>query len=135
MPPGELLIDTSGWIEYLRGTTIGETVASQIEASKAVTLNLVMAELSYVLHCQLKDEDEIDRQLERVRFLSRVEGFSDEEAVLAGIIKADLEQTQNRKGSYCDCVQIAVARGRGAKVLSKDGIFKVVPEGLYIGED
>src|SRR6266571_2567843 len=134
MPPGELLIDSCSWVEYFRGTSIGEKVASHIEGSKAVTLNVVMAELSYVLHCQLKDEEEIDRNLARVRFLSRIDGFSEEEAILAGIIKADLQKTMKRNGSYADCIQIAVARVRGTKVLSKDGIFKVVPEGLYIGE-
>src|SRR6266571_2877416 len=115
MPPGELLIDSCSWVEYFRGTSIGEKVASHIEGSKAVTLNVVMAELSYVLHCQLKDEEEIDRNLARDR-------FSEEEAILAGIIKADLQKTMKRNGSYADCIQIAVARVRGTKVLSKDGI-------------
>ena len=134
MSPGELLIDTSGWVEYLRGTPMGQRIASQIEESKAVTLNIVMAELSYHLHCHLKNEDEIDRQLDRDRYLSRIETISEEEARLAGTIKANLEKMEKRNGSYTDCIQMAVARLRGAKVLSKDGIFKVVPEGLYIGE-
>src|SRR5712664_163345 len=122
MSPRELIIDSAVWIEYFRGTSIGERVASEIEGAEAVTLNVVMAELSYVLHCQLKDAEQIDRNLDLVRFLSRIDGFSEEEAVLAGLIKADLEKTLNRKGSYADCIQIAVARGRGAKVLSKDSI-------------
>jgi predicted nucleic acid-binding protein len=94
-----------------------------------------MAEMSYLLHRDLDDQKEIDANLDRIRFLSRIEGFTEEEAVLAGRIRADLERRGNRKGSYADCIQIAVARGRGAKVLSKDSIFKEVAEGIYIGED
>jgi predicted nucleic acid-binding protein len=135
MPPGDLLIDSSGWVEYFRGTPTGERVASYLGGPGVVTLTFVMAEMSYLLHRDLDDQKEIDANLDRIRFLSRIEGFTEEEAVLAGRIRADLERRGNRKGSYADCIQIAVARGRGAKVLSKDSIFKEVAEGIYIGED
>ena len=135
MPPEELLIDSSSWIEYLRGTAVGQEVATHLDAPELVTLNLAMAEISYILHRDLDDQEVIDTNLDLIRLISRIVNFTGEEAVKAGKIRAHFEQTEKRQVSYCDCIQIAVAQTRGSKVLSKDRIFKEVPEGLYIGGD
>lgn len=131
----EVLVDSCIWIEFFRGGPAAEMIAAhlseQLSTSQAVTLNVALAEVSFVLNRDLGDSSAVSSALETISVLSRIDGFSRDEAVVAGALRAEFRR-KGRDVSYADCIQMAWARARGAKVLSKDTVFKQVPEGLYV---
>lgn len=145
----QLLIDSSCWIEFFRGSRIGQKVSTHLASNSNMTLNVVLAEVVCVLLAPPKESrsgpkarsappmvplsgGQVDLVVARIGLLSTVDGFTAQEAVLAGKIRAELT-ARKRNAAYADCIQMAVARLRGAKVLSKDAIFDGIPEGIYLG--
>lgn len=108
------IVDSSAWIEYFRGTVLGALVARYVEAEEEIiTHMIVVAELRRVYARQQRSDfdDHIAFIQEAGSLHSRIDL---ETAILAG----DIRQFEAVPGtSLVDCIQIAMARAQGHKVL------------------
>ena len=123
------LVDTSAWIEYLRGTELGHVAARYIEGEdQIITHTLVVAELRRVYARDRRTD--FDDHLAFIQVAGSLHYWLDvETAVLAG----DIRQSEAIAGtSLVDCIQVAVARREGHLVLVKDTQFRSFPEALVL---
>jgi hypothetical protein len=117
-----ILVDTSAWVEYLRGTdsAVDLRVGAAIEADEPLaTTGIVVLELLAGARDERHARD-LGRLLDRCRFLP-LEEPSDHEAA------ASLYRTCRRQGATIrrlpDCLIAAVAMRTGAEVLHDDVDF------------
>ena len=127
------VMDTSAWIEYLRGSKQGVRIKNLIRpvgrVVVVITPTMVLAEMRK--HYIEKKLDGFETDLETVRGLSDEIPVLDEvTALLAGKIRAE-ERSDDL--SLTDCVLIAIATAAGAKVISTDTDFKGRPQAIYVG--
>ncbi|HYY15711.1 MAG TPA: PIN domain-containing protein [Gammaproteobacteria bacterium] len=126
-------MDTSAWIEYLRGSRQGVRIKDLIrppgKVVEVITPTIALAELRkhYVERGLLG----FDEDLVTVRGISdSIPTLDQETALLAGKLRA------NAKGdspSMADCILLAVAKRTGGKVISTDPHFKGRPEAIFLG--
>jgi len=133
-PNEELMIDSSSWIEFFRGSKIGEQVAEHLSMASNITLNVALAEVTCKVYEGVSDPQVAKALIDSVLALSRIEMFTAEQAIRAGQLRATFIKA-GRQVSYADCLQMMVARDRSIKVLSKDKIFAEVAEGICLTED
>jgi hypothetical protein len=117
-----ILVDTSAWVEYLRGTgsPVDVRVSAAIEADEPLaTTGIVVLELLAGARDERHARD-LGRLLDRCRFLA-LEEPSDHEAA------ASLYRACRRQGATIrrlpDCLIAAVAMRTGAEVLHDDVDF------------
>ncbi len=127
------VMDTSAWIEYLRGSKQGVRIKNLIRPTgkvvDVITPTVVLAEMKK--HYLERGLQEFDEDLVTVRALSdSIPALDDETALLAGKLRAD-ERGQSL--SLPDCILLAVAKRTGAKVISTDTDFKGRAEAIFIG--
>ena len=123
-----MIIDTFAWIEYFAGSSRGEKARPFIEGGEAVTPALVVAEFTdkYV-----REGVNPDERLKFIRAKSMVAPLDDETAEAAGRISAERRMKVKGWGLVDSCV-LAIARARGAKVVTGDGHFNGLDEAVMI---
>lgn len=127
------VMDTSAWIEYLRGSKQGIRIRNLIRPAgkvvEVITPTVVLAEIRR--HYIRRRLEGFDDDLLTVRGLSDFIPTLDETtALLAGKLRAEESSDEL---SLTDCILLAVARIRSAKVISSDTDFKKRPEAIFIG--
>ena len=123
-----VLIDTYAWVEYFRGTEEGELARRYIESDREVlTPTIVLAELSDKYRRSGKAEVWQTERRQAVEILSRIVGLSADSADEAGAIKTEMRRKQ-RDFPLADGTILAIARERGARVLTGDRHLRTLPE-------
>lgn len=127
------VMDTSAWIEYLRGSKQGVRIRTLVRPTgkvvEVVTPTIVLAEMKK--HYDERKLLGFEEDLVTVRGISDSMPVLDEEtAILAGKLRAE---TKGDSPSMPDCILIAIAKRTGAKVISTDTHFKGRPEAIFIG--
>jgi predicted nucleic acid-binding protein len=123
------IIDTYAWVDYFRGAVHSPRLKEIIEAGDNLTPTIVLAELKRKYTSERFEDFEDD--LRFIRTKTEILPLDEETAILAGEIRAKIA----KKGmGIVDCILIAVARLRGAKVLTGDEHFKGLPEAEFIAE-
>ena len=126
-------MDTSAWIEYLRGSKQGVRIKNLIRPAgkivEVITPTIVFAEMRK--HYIVGGLEGFDTDLLTIRGLSdTVLDLDSETALLAGKLRAGKGMDEV---SLPDCILLAVARRMAAKVISTDVDFKGKSEAIYIG--
>lgn len=120
-----IIIDTSAWIEYLSGTTIGKTVKDILENEDTVdekiyTPSLVLIELS----CKSEKENwDFKKHLTFIKSKTSIIGVNEDIIINCGKIYTD-ERKKKPSFSMIDAVILAIAKNKNAKILTKDNHFK-----------
>lgn len=121
-----ILIDTSAWVEFLRGTGSAEhlKVRSLINTAEAAITEVVMMELL----AGIPDPAAAQGLRSRLRAfpLLRVQGLADYEEAAA--LFRECRAAGYTVRSLIDCIIAAVAIREGASVLHKDSDFDSIAE-------
>lgn len=123
----EYIIDTYAWIEYLRGTEIGDRIRSKIDVGENITPTIVLGELKkkYVE----ENLEGFTEDLKIIKTKSRILPLDEQTAINAGEIRA----TINVSGiGIVDCILIALSRQLNFKVLTGDPHFQNLSEAEFI---
>ena len=124
------VIDASAWIEYLRGSQLGEQVKGYIESkeSEAFTPLLTIAEVVSVVRREGKDHEIAYRHM---LSLSKFLAMDPELCVEAGLFHATMRATIKDFG-LADAFVFAAAKKIKAKIITKDRHFKGFKEAILI---
>ncbi|MEM0172687.1 MAG: type II toxin-antitoxin system VapC family toxin [Thermofilum sp.] len=122
----EYVIDAYAWIEYFRGSKLGEVVKRYIEEENSATPTVVVAELSRKLLKEIERGVETIEgrraKLEFVGNITEIVDLSRNIAELSGEI--DVERKNKVKGwGLADSIILATARKANAKVVTGDKHF------------
>ena len=116
-----MLLDTSAWIEYFKGTEKGETVLKLITRESTIyTCPLTFAELTFWCH---KNKQKPEPVIEKINQLSKTLDLTEEILVKSGEIYY-WERQHNDKISMIDCIIYTCAKTHNLKLLTKDRDFE-----------
>lgn len=127
MPKGSdlVLVDSSGWIEFLGDGPRAEKFAPYFEREERIVMPAIVLYEVYKKLLSAKVPNAADRFLSAA-FRTRVIPLDDRLAVLAARISLD------RKLAMADAIIYATALASGAQVVTMDGHFKGLPEAIVI---
>ncbi|MFH0897427.1 MAG: type II toxin-antitoxin system VapC family toxin [Candidatus Bathyarchaeota archaeon] len=123
------VIDSCAWIEYFRGTRIGEEARQYIEGREAATATITIVELreKYLRegwNC-------FDEDLAFITSRTLIVPLDKSLAVLAGEINHSMKQEVKRWG-ISDSIILATAKSTSAKVVTGDQHFKEAKEAIFL---
>ena len=122
-----IMIDASAWIECLRGTEIGARVQKCLERNKCMTPSIIVSEI-----CSHTQRTGFDPEAAfRAVATTEIVPLTAELSKTAGLLHAR-HKTKNDKFSIGDAVLLATARKFEAKILTKDGDFRNMPEAILL---
>jgi len=123
------LIDSSAWIEYLRGSKAGEKVYEILkEDNEIYTLSINIGE---VISKVKRDNGQIEIAYNSLTSNVNILGITPEIAKEAGLLHAQLKEKINSI-SLADTFMIASAKAIYAKILTCDEHFKNFKEAIII---
>jgi len=125
----DFVIDSYAWIEYYRGSQAGRRASSYIEANRAATSTLTIAELH---EKYLKEKwSFFEEDLKYITTRTSIVAVDRSIALLAGEI--NYERKKIKKGwGMADSLVLATARNASAKVVTGDRHFEDLPETIMI---
>lgn len=120
--PARFVFDSSAWIEYLRGTPAGKTVAAILENDKnaVLTPNIVAAE---VISKMARKHGPVVESVESISNQSVPPLETRHDYFLAGQLHAQLRKTM-KNISLADAVILTLAEKNNAKLVTKDSHLK-----------
>ncbi len=122
-----ILVDTSAWIEWLIGSTTGDTVAGLLpDQEEWLVPTMVQLELSKWLSREV-GEDKADQVVAFTQVCQVVP--LDTEVALAAA-----EACREHRLATADAIIFATARARGATLLTCDGHFDGLPRVRFIAK-
>lgn len=118
MTANNYLIDTSAWIEYFQGTSLGQRVKDVVndKNSSCFTIGIVLAELTSTL---IRNGHDPEPCCEHILSISTMIEPTHRDYLDAGIKHAELKKTENRI-SYSDALLLTLSEKRKMKIVSKD---------------
>ena len=118
-----MLLDTSAWIEYLKGTKLGEEIKILLNQEIAIyTCPLTIVEIS---NWSYKNNEEPSPHLQKIKTLSKILELSEDILVKSGkTYYEERVKSENKKISMIDCIIYTTARFHGLILLTKDGDFE-----------
>ena len=123
------LIDSYAWIEYFRGTRIGEEARSYIEGREAATATITIVELR---EKYLREGwSYFDEDLAFMSSSTLIVPLDKSIAVLAGEINHSMKRVVKGWG-VSDSIILATAKSPSAKVVTGDRHFKEVKEAIFL---
>jgi len=126
------IIDTSAWIEYIKGSKKGEVLKKIFEnnTNKVITLECSIAEIR--LYC-IRNNYKFEEAFNLIKTNSFIFSILLETWLEAARIKSELRK--NRPGfGIIDALLIAKQKENNAKLVSKDSHFKSLKNVIYIGD-
>lgn len=118
-----MLLDTSAWVEYFKGTKEGEKVKSIIKNNVIYICPITIAELSN--WCYKNNKDPVE-YIKIIKNLSTYLELSEEILNLSGKIYYRLRK-KNKKIGLIDCIIYTTAQIHGLELITKDNDFKNLP--------
>ena len=123
-----IILDTSAWIEYLKGSKEGEIVNDYIKNHEMITPVVVLLELSYRAD---KEEWNFQQHLNFIRIKSEIVGVNELSILRFG--KIYNEQRKRLKSfGFVDAIILMTALDKNAKIVTKDRHFKGLPEAVML---
>lgn len=118
MPVTEFLVDTSAWLEYFRGTRLGEKARIIIEskANSCFYCNIVLAEAASKA---LRDNENPEELAKSIRLLAMSLDEDEKDYVDAGILHAK-RKLDGKEFSLADAIIATFAKKKKLKILTKD---------------
>ena len=125
----DYVIDSYAWIEYYRGSSAGRRASSYIEANRAATSTITLAELR---EKYLKERwGFFEGDLKYVTTRTSIIPVDRLIALLAGEINYERKKVEKGWG-IADSLVLATARNASAKVVTGDRHFEDLPETIMI---
>jgi len=126
----KIVFDTYAWVEYLKGSEIGEKATQILESqeNEIFTSIITVVELASILKRGDKDT-ELGYKI--VKDLSKIHFIDLELAKEAGILHAETRKKIKDFG-IVDCLILLTARKLNAKILTGDPHFKGFKEAILI---
>ncbi|MBS3068267.1 PIN domain-containing protein [Candidatus Micrarchaeota archaeon] len=118
-----MLLDTSAWIEYLKGTNLGGEIKSLSEKTSFYTCPLTFAEITNWVY---KNNEGPEPHLQKIKNLSKILELNEDILVNSGKTYYR-ERKNNEKISMIDCIIYTTARYHDLILLTKDNDFKDLP--------
>lgn len=120
--PARFVFDSSAWIEYLRGTPAGKTVAAILENEKSVVLtpNIVAAE---VVSKMTREHGPVAESIESISNQSIAPLETRHDYFLIGQLHAELRKTM-KNVSLADAVILTLAEKNSARIVTTDQHLK-----------
>jgi len=126
------MIDSYAWIEYFRGTRIGERAKSYIESHEAATATITVAELR---EKYLREGwNYFDEDLAFITSTTLIVPLEKNIAVLAGEINHTAKREAKGWG-ISDSIILATARSTSTKVVTGDRHFREVKEAIFLEDE
>jgi predicted nucleic acid-binding protein len=131
----EYVIDTYAWIEYFKGTSLGQAARQYIEGDSAATPSIVILELERSLLRDIAEGNETregaKKKTEYVRSVTSIIDLTYDSAIKAA--QTDREMRKKIKNwGMADSIVLATARQLGAKVVTGDEYFRGMKEAVMI---
>jgi predicted nucleic acid-binding protein len=131
----EYVIDTYAWIEYFKGTSIGQTAKQYIEGNSCATPSIVILELERSLLRDIAEGNETkegaNKKTEYVRSVSAITDLTYDSSIKAA--QTDHEMRKKIKNwGMADSIVLATARQLGAKVVTGDEHFRGLADTVLI---
>ncbi len=124
----KLILDTSAWIEYFKGSKYGEIVSNYIKENEIITPSVVLLELSYKAD---KEEWDFKQYLSFIKFKSEILGIN--ESLLLQFGRLYNEQRKREKNfGFVDAIILMTAIDKKVKILTKDGHFDGLSEAIML---
>jgi predicted nucleic acid-binding protein len=114
------LIDSSAWIEYLKGTALGEKIKSIVEKEKIATCVLSIAELSDKF---ARENESFDKLSAFIRNKSAIISLTYAVCLESGKLKA-AQRPVKKEFSLADAIIYLTAIDNGCILITKDNDFK-----------
>lgn len=125
----ESVIDSFAWIEYFRGTALGERAREFIDRGSAATSTITLAELQEKYLRERWDSFDIDSRF--IMTKTTIVPVDRKISFLAGQINSQ-NKRKIKDWGMSDSIILATARVSSAKVLTGDPHFKSVSEAVMI---
>jgi predicted nucleic acid-binding protein len=125
-----VLFDTWAWLEVLRGSAVGARLRNDYlddEGVVVLTADISLAEASARLAAAGRDDLAPIAVDTIIDSSSAVVAIDRDDAVLAGPLRAELRRTA-KDASLADAILLAMARNRGATLVSCDAAFQGLTE-------
>jgi len=117
----DIVVDSFAWVEYFRGSSLGEEVERLLRSRRCATPTIVLAELSDKYY---RDGIQgLSTDLDEVDALSSLITLDRELAEAAGRIKVEARKTM-KDFPLSDGIVYATAESLGAEVLTGDPHFR-----------
>ena len=124
----KIILDTSAWIEYLRGSKEGGIVNDYIKNHEIVTPVVVLLELSYRAD---KEGWNFQQHLNFIKIKSEIVGINESSILKFG--KIYNEQRKRLKSfGFADAIILMTALDKDAKIATKDRHFKGLNEAIML---
>lgn len=125
------IIDSYAWIEYFRGTSLGEKARPYVESQEAATTTITLSELR---EKYLKEKwNYFNEDLTFITSTTLVVPLEKAVAILAGEINHAMKQTVKGWG-ISDSIILATARSTSTRVVTGDEHFKGLKETIFLKE-
>ncbi|HLC92747.1 MAG TPA: type II toxin-antitoxin system VapC family toxin [archaeon] len=124
------VLDTHAWIEYFRGTKIGEKIREKIEGKNCITPTIVIAEIADKY--SKENYKYFDSDMEFIETNSTVMELNRDVARAAGKLKQAVRKEYKTNFGLADAIVLATARSANAVVVTGDYHFKKLKNVEYI---
>ncbi len=123
-----VLIDSWAWIEYFRGTEMGEKTVPLIEGGDEIVVSALNIAEVYHAVLRKKGKDTAERHREAMQRRCRVVNVDADIAARGAEIKLE------KRWGLADAIILATAEREDAKIITGDPHFKGLQNVEYIGE-
>jgi len=126
------VIDSYAWIEYFRGTRIGEKARQYVESGEAATTTITIAELR---EKYLREGwNHFDEDLAFITSFTLIVPLEKNIAILSGEINHTMKRRVKGWG-ISDSIILATARSRSTQVVTGDKHFKELKEAIFLDDE
>jgi len=123
-----IIIDTSAWIEYFRGSDIGRKVMEYLTKEEISTPSIVLIELS----CKsIKEGWDFPEHLKFIKSKSSIIGVNEKIIIKCGENYVKIRKKKPKFG-IIDSIILTTATEINAKILTKDSDFRDMNEAVLL---
>ena len=128
-----IFVDTSSWIDYFYGNKRGIIVKGYLNnpENKIITGILNLAELSSFLKRKKIDDNQLEKLLNLILSLAKIESLDVESSIRAGKIHARIKKRMRTFG-LVDASIVTLAKKTHSKILTSDKHFRHFKETILI---
>jgi len=123
------LVDSSAWIEYLRGSSAGKKVHDILEGDNSVIVIPII--ISEVIGKVKRDNQNIEIAYDSIINNAKIVELTPKLAKEAGILYTDLRKKESSV-SLIDSLIICMAQSTASEIVTKDTHFKHAKNVLFI---
>jgi len=129
-----LIVDSYAWVEYFLGSEKGAIVKKYLDTEQAVTPDIVLAEVARKYLREGMASEEIKKRLYFISARSDIAALDADLSLTAAEAWRELARKTRKKPSpsLVDGIVLAMARKRGARILTGDIHFRGLKEVIML---